>query len=208
MSSHFYNTIANLRSSEDIILYDKLISYTPEDEQLVEQFLQLEYLNECYNYPFTPPAYNGDAAVWAAKTLYNACQLIIHRNDKDEALQAFFTPYKHPIDASAILSADLCLRFLPIAAKDISNIDPDDALVPILQQIIDTWHYSSIGYKISDEPIAMQEISKSQCLLQLYADRVILRQDKQRATEPIINKKIRESFGDYAQLYWQDLQNN
>ena len=68
MNSYFYNTISQLRLREEIVLYDRIIKFLPEDEKLVSDFLQLEYENESQNYPFDAPEFDSNAALWAAKT--------------------------------------------------------------------------------------------------------------------------------------------
>lgn len=52
MHHYFYNTIYQLRTKEEIILYDKLFDIKEGDEALVKEFLQVEFNIESKNHPF------------------------------------------------------------------------------------------------------------------------------------------------------------
>ncbi len=205
MNTYFYNTICQLRSAEEIVLYDRVLNFAEEDEELVKKFLQIEYEMEQENYPFNAPEFNANAALWAAKIVYTFCQLILYRENKTEELPQLLPAFNDRIDASAMLSADLCLRFLPQVLEDTKHIDPDDKLIEMAEGILNQWHFSSIGYKIKANEINTNILQTNKCLQQLYIDRVILKKDLMRASLPSINEKVYETMGDYSSEFWKEL---
>lgn len=190
------------------MLYNKVISFLPEDEKLVSDFLHIEYDNEKLYYPFEAPDFDEGAALWAAKTLYLTCQLILYREHKVADLRTLLIPYNEPITDSAMLSADLCLRFLPQALRGTKAIDPDDALISIVEQLMQPWHYSTIGYDNTSELIAFETIENNACLLQLYTDRVIDMKDLKRAAHPAVLTQVNASLGMYRNEFWKELNVN
>jgi hypothetical protein len=182
-----------------------MLVFSDEDDELVKALLQIEYDAESQNYPFTAPAFNADAALWAAKTIYTSCQLILYRENKAEELPQLLPSYANTIDAPAILSADLCLRFLPQVLQSTKNIDPEDSLVEVAEKHIQQWHYSGIGYALKESDPDMEIISANECLLQLYTDRVIQKKDLQRAQLPLLNKQIKAAMGIYDSRFWKTL---
>lgn len=146
--------------------------------------------------------------MWAAKTLYLACQLLLYRENKSDEIPQLLQPYQHTIDASAILSADLCLRFLPQVIQAGKSIDPEDILVVTIENMLRVWHYSGIGSHASNDQLSFAEINANECLLQLYTDRVIEKKDLQRAQHPAIATQVRASMGNYAQVFWKELHLN
>ena len=204
MPQHFYNSIFNLRQHEEFTLYDRILVFTPEDETLVQDFLQIEYDTECLHYPFAAPAFNRTAALWAAKTTYTSCQLLLSRENREGELTQLLPDYNQVIDAGAILSADVCLRFLPQILLQTQRIDPNDALIAVIEAHLEKWHYSGIGHTkalIADD----DEIFKNDCLLQLYADRVVSKKDTGRALQLPLLQKIRADMGIFKQVFWKTL---
>lgn len=188
-----------------MLLYNKLLKFTAEDDQLVKELLQIEYETESINYPFTAPAYDANAALWAAKTIYTVCQLILYRENKAAELPLLLPSYPHKADAAAILSADLCLRFLPQVLNDTRHIDPEDNLVAVAENLLQQWHYSGIGYPLKTVINDIAIITTDECLFQLYADRVIQTKDTRRALIPLLNEKIKANMGMYGSLFWKTL---
>lgn len=188
-----------------MMLYDKMLQYVPEDEALVKEFLRIEYDTESLNYPFVVPPFNADAALWAAKITYTSCQLILFRENKETELPLLLPAYHLVVDAGAILSADLCLRFLPQVVLQTRRIDPDDILISEIERHLQQWHYSSIGYSKDVVITADDEIFKNDCLKQLYADRVVAKKDTARAMQLPLRDKIRADMGMFTPVFWRTL---
>ena len=130
----------------------------------------------------------------------------MYREHEVADLPKLLLPFSGEKTASAMLSADLTLRFLPNLIQHLQNIDADDPLIDILQKILDTWHYSSIGFTKIDISTNMEPIMSNPCLLQLYANRIIQKKDKHRAQIPVLLPIIKANLGWYQKDFWANFQ--
>ena len=185
------------------MLYSSISHISAADEAEVILFLESEWGNECLEYPGQVPDFDADAALWAARTIYTAAQLMLYRKDRSEALQALLPPFAAVPTAGCMLSADLCLRMLPPLLVQLAAIDPDDAIISILEARLDVWHYSGIGYKTPIEIPDFSLLLPSTCAMQLYTDRVIARKDAVRAALPAIAPFINAAMGDLRNHFWK-----
>lgn len=202
---HFLHTIFQLRKQEDIVLYSKMLQIAAEEEALVNDLLEEEYGNESLNYPFTAPAYEPAAAVWAAKTLYHIAQLVLYREHQEKDLAALIPKFDGPLNPGVILSADLCLRFLPQIKRELRNIDPDDILISIIEDLLKTWHYSGIGDEQDPEQFDLGPVFADPCLEQMYTDRIIVKKDRKCAALPGIQDRVRSALGIHHNYFWETL---
>ncbi|SHM32678.1 hypothetical protein SAMN05444484_105157 [Flavobacterium chilense] len=201
----FLDTIYHLRTIEQIILYDKLITIAQTEETEVVLFLETEYENEILEYPGIAPDFNAGAALWGARTLYLATQLLLHREHKMNDVKELLPFYIGVLDASAIISADLCLRFLPQIITKIREIDPEDLVIEILEKHLIQFHYSAIGSDLDTENVNFETLVTNDCLLQLYIDRIVQRKSIRWAQSDFIKKQLEIGFGDYQKLFWAQL---
>ncbi|AWK06970.1 hypothetical protein HYN56_23150 [Flavobacterium crocinum] len=201
----FLDTIYHLRTIEQVILYDKLITIAPTEENEAVLFLETEYEKETLEYPGIAPGFNSESALWAARTVYLATQLLLHREHKMSDVKELLPFYIGVIDASAIISADLCLRFLPQIITEIRKIDPEDLIIEILEQHLIQFHYSAIGSDLYAENISFDVVAANDCLLQLYVDRIVQRKSVKWAQSDFIKKQLEIGFGDYQKLFWAQL---
>lgn len=202
--THFYNTIFQLRTSEDLILYDKVVDISSYEDELVIEFLKNEYEEESLNHPFTPPIFDEKAALWASKIFYLFSQWIVYRIQEIDELERLILPFEFPKTVSAVLSADLCLRFLPLIKMETNYIDPEDPILIHMNSIMKDWSYSSIGYLDETENLDITELDTNLCLKQLFVDRVMERKDKKMAKLPPIYSHIKASMGDYQHIFWKE----
>lgn len=201
----FLDTIYHLRTIEQVILYDKLITIAQTEETEAVLFLETEYEKETLEYPGIAPGFNSGAALWAARTVYLATQLLLHREHKMSDVKELLPFYIGEIDASAMISADLCLRFLPQIITEIRKIDPEDLIIEILEQHLIQFHYSAIGFDLDAENISFDVVAANDCLLQLYVDRIVQRKSIKWAQSDFIKKQLEIGFGDYQKLFWAQL---
>lgn len=201
---YFLQSLQHLRVDECIMLYHNLLEITAEEEKDVIFFLQTEYENESLEYPYDVPKFDERAALWAAKTVYLAAQLVLYRENKPDDLPGLFPEYVGEITPGAILSADLCLRFLPSIVIQLSFMDAEDKLSDILEEHLKTWHYSCIGFPQEIDAMKFDMIANNKCLYLLYTNRVIQRKDIKRTESEIIKKGVQASLGNYAAEYWKE----
>lgn len=204
-SNYFLDTISLLRNTEEMLLFQSIPSIPDEAAGDVMLFLETEYDNERLEYPYVPPSFDAAAALWAAKTVYHAAQLILYRMHKEEALADLLPAYQGTITPSAILSADLCLRFIKVLLVQIKRIDPEDTIIAHLETHLVRWHYSGIGYPMPEEQLQWDIIHSDPCLKQLYIDRIIQTKDKHLATLPALRADVLASMGDFIHHYWKEL---
>lgn len=205
-SNYFLAMIRNLREHEHILLFGNLLTITPQDEATVIDYLRQEYNREKTNYPGQAPDYDPAAALWGAKIIYLTAQLIIYRKDKIEHLQHIFPLSPLDPNPTSILSADLCLRFLPHLIEQLKNIDPEDELISILEEILNQFHYSGIGYALTINNLNFESFSLNPCLKQLYTNRIITQQALNLAVHPLCNFWISSSLGIYAKTLWTNFE--
>ena len=224
-NNHFLGTIRHLREQEEMLINDRYISTTRAEEMTVGDFLQKEYEKEIAGFPGRPPSYQREAAVWAAELIYNASQLLLSRDKGGKDLEQLLAAYRGGIDAAAILSADLCLRFLPDVIGKAREINPDDALILLLEEVLCVWHYSGIGYfkdmvfgqsgsahagarilDAGEEEGVWGPVLADDCLRRLYVDRVIRGRVAVLANSPVLRQEVRAALGDYGVYFWKELQ--
>jgi len=201
----FLDTIYHLRTIEQIILYNKIMTVSRSEEIDTTSFLETEYENEILEYPDVTPKFNPDAALWAAKTVYSAAQLLLFREHKINELLDFLPKYHGEIDASALLSADICLRFLPQIILEMKRLDADDLVIPILENHLVQFHYSVIGYEIDIEKINFDVLDANDSLKGLYLNRIVERKAVKFAEPDFIKKQLEIGFGDYKKVFWPQL---
>lgn len=207
MTNLFLRMLLNLRQ-EEVMLYDNLLTVQEAEEKEALYFLEMEYQEESSNYPHQVPAFHSDAALWAAKTVYFAAQLILYRENQVGELNNLLPSFDGVLDAEAVLSADLCLRFLPAIISKLKMIDPEDALIEILEMHLITWNYSAIGYDLDWSAINFDSIQQNPCLYQLYLDRIIEHKVHALASIPPFQQGIQANLGWHANLLWSDLNLN
>lgn len=198
----FLETLYHLRTVEHVILYNKVEVVPAAEEKATLEFLESEYERESADYPGTAPAFNAPAAIWGAKTMYFAAQLYLYREDKANELAQIVPPFQGILDASAMLSADLCLRFLPQIVHGLELLDAADALLPILHNYLKQFHYSAIGSDLDTSGLSSDAILNNACLKQLYLDRINERQVIKWAHSWELREGLAANFGHHQALLW------
>ncbi|WP_342644958.1 hypothetical protein [Mucilaginibacter sp. CSA2-8R] len=196
--------LRHLRHEEEVMLFGNVIEISQPEETEVVNYLEAEYERESLDYPYSPPPFSREAALWAAKTIYLAAQLILYRESKVTQVRELLCHYPMEMDASAILSADLCLRFLPDIISQLSVIDPDDGLILHLLELLTAWHYSGVRYPLHPQKINPNEAYADRCLKQLYTDRIIKHTRLPLATHPFFTVSVSASLGMFAADLWKD----
>ncbi|MBC7450416.1 MAG: hypothetical protein H7259_02895, partial [Cytophagales bacterium] len=203
-NAYFLKMIEMLRKQEDILLYDNLFHVNPIESEQVMEFLKKEYTREVLEYPYTAPPFNSTAALWAAQTVYSAAQLMLYRENKDSDIDALFPDYSGEIDASAILSCDLCLRFLPDMLIQLKIIDSDDPLIELLEYTLIKWHYSGINYSMDIETLDFFPVHSDPSLKQLYVNRIVRYKKLSLANHPFLKELMMANLGMFGKEFWNE----
>jgi hypothetical protein len=201
----FLRMLKHLREKEEVMLYGHLIRIPEKDQLEAQQFLSSEYARESFDYPYQAPAFDEKAAMWAAKIVYTGAQLMLYRENKSAELEALLPAYDGAVSTRAMLSADICLRFVPPMLVQLKMIDAEDKLISILENILHTWHYSGVNYPLETEKLDFTTVSSDPCLLQLYANRVVEHKKLKLAEHAALKEIISGSLGMYAGEFWRDI---
>lgn len=200
--------IRKLRLNEEIMLYGKLLKISEEDIEAVAGFLEEEFDREALDFPYVVPAFDKDAAGWAARTIFIAAQLILYRDDNPEDIESLLGGYPLEVNASAMLSADLCLRFIPEMIQQLKRIDSEDALIPILEDLLHRWHYSGVPYPLNVERLDFTVVVADKCLHTLYTNRIVGYKKLALAKHATFVNSIRASMGIYGMQLWKEFIEN
>ena len=210
--NYFLSAISHLREQEEMLIYDRFTAITTKEEKAVADLLREEYAKEAMNFPGIAPSFEREAAVWAARIVFNASQLLLSREQDTQDIVKLLPPYSGAMTPAAILSADLCLRCLPDIIKKAREINPDDPLIRLLEDLLRDWHYSGIGYFRSDlfrdDPGDLSDFSSilaDDCLRLLYIDRVIERRVTALANLPELWPGVLAAMGDHSTFFWKEL---
>ena len=230
MSNYFSKTIEHLRHYEEIFLFGNLLSISETEKESVIDLLEIEYKIESVEYPQPVPIFDKNAAFWAAKIVYTAAQLMLYRETEIKDLPLLFPSFESEfnqknennfenqskITSSQMLSADLCLRFLPAILINAQTIDPEDELIAILEKELLKFHYSAIGYgfrfekkeeiqaTILNSDLELLFLDKS--FLQLYVDRVFEKKELSFTFIPQIKNQLKSNLGMYGNEFWKEFE--
>lgn len=202
---NFFNSIYELRTAEHIILFGKQTLTTESEDIEVVQFLEMNYKDESIGYPNTAPTFDAKAALWAAKITYYLSQFFLFREDTAKDIPQLLPPYSGIIDEASLLSADLCLRFVPEILRQLHHVDAEDPIITHVNNILSKFHYSTIGYRTDLTAIDFEIIFATPCLSILYLDRIVEKKDAFLVEIPIINQKLHLHLGAHKDNFWREI---
>lgn len=197
VSSYFFDTIELLRTKGDIILHSSFVQWSEDDEEYVTKFLEEEYNKEACNYPGMLPAFRPEAALWSAKTVFLSAQLLMLRDIPEVEFPKLLPPFNAEINLGAVLSGDLCLRFLPEIIEKAEDIDTYDGLIPLLDNLLLDWGYSSVGRRFADTDAQLRntEVLKTKEFQLLLIERIV-----ERNAQHAIHQELREIVQPYLEI--------
>lgn len=203
----FLETLYHMRTVEHIILYNKLGDIPHSEVQDTMAFLEDEYERERQDYPYTAPLFDAEAAIWGAKTVYSCAQLLLYRENKAVELPSLVPQYSGVLDASAMLSADLCFRFLPSVKHALELIDVNDPLIKIIEGLLVQFPYSGIGRDGDFTVPNVSVILQDNCLKQLYLDRITQRKALKWTAPAEITTALMANMGSHKNDLWREFNN-
>lgn len=204
--SPFLDTLFLLRKEGTMTIFADIQEISKKEEEDAATYFESEFEKERLNFLSDKIPFNKDAAVWAGKVLYHSAQLYLIRKDTAKDLQKLLPPFHGLKDVSAVLSADLSLRFLPQIRDALHVADATDPVVKILDEILAQFHYSAIGSDINLEKLIWEEGLKDKTYRKLYLERIVEKKAYKLAEIPYINQLLMAEFGMYKDVFWRDLQ--
>ncbi len=203
--SPFLDTLFLLRKEGALTIFSDLKTLTKKEENEAEDFFESEFEKERLDFLSDKIPFNKEAAIWAAKILYHSAQLYLIRKDTAKDLEKLIPQYQDEKDVSAILSADLSLRFLPQLLDALQVADSTDPLVKMLENILHQFHYSGIGLDLNLEKINWEEELKDKTYRKLYLERIVEKKAYKLAEISYINQLLIAEFGMYKDVLWREL---
>jgi len=203
--SPFLDTLFLLRKEGTLTIFSDLKTLTKKEENEAEDFFESEFEKERLDFLSDKIPFNKEAAIWAAKILYHSAQLYLIRKDTAKDLENLIPHYHGEKNASAILSADLSLRFLPQLFDALQVADSTDPLVKMLENILHHFHYSGIGLDLNLEKINWEEELKDKTYRKLYLERIVEKKAYKLVEIPYINQLLIAEFGMYKDIFWKEL---
>ncbi|MBO6516588.1 MAG: hypothetical protein JJ975_08555 [Bacteroidia bacterium] len=197
--------LSDLLETGNVQLHSPNLTFSKEEETSVVALLEETYNREKSGFPFEPPVFDPNAAIWAARTMYRAAQLILFREAEVQDLPKIFPAYQATITPEAALSADICLRYLPSMMFHLRSIDSDDPLLEVLHRHLMVWHYSYIKQIKEVGELNFDIFFKSDTLRQLYVDRIIEYKNEVLANHPACISYVKANMGMYKQHFWPAL---
>lgn len=205
IKSPFLDTLFQLRNDEHVTIFVAIQEISKKEEQDVASYLESEFEKERLEFLSDQVNYDSETAVWAAKVFYRSAQLYLIRKDTDKNLEKLIPPFKGKMDVSAILSADLSLRFLPQIISALKVADSGDPLIKLLENILTQFHYSAVGFDLQLDKINWEEELKDNTYRKLYLERTVEKKAYKLAEIPYINQLLMAEFGMYKDVFWREL---
>ena len=205
IDNYFLEMIQTLRKEENVILYGNILHVNEKYTTAVVDFLQKEYQREILEYPGTDtPEFDPIAALWAAQTLYIAAQLLLYRENKETDLELLLPDYTAARTPSAVLSVDLCLRFIPDVLLQLKIIDSEDTIIEILERKITYWHYSGIQYALPTDQLDFDSMFAVEALKHVYINRIIIYKKIDLANHHSCRDHIAAYLSMYTGQFWKE----
>lgn len=156
-------------------------------------------------FPGAAPEFNSEAARWSSKMLYRAAQSMVFRAIGEDELKAGLAePCPNGEAAGLHYSVDLAFRFLPDFAVLAHGAASDDPLLALMRDFGRSWPLSSVGMKglggEAVQQLRLAEVLNHPGLRQLYVDRILTKEDLERARERQTNQAIRAAIGAHPEL--------
>lgn len=203
--SPFLDTLFLLRKEGTLTIFSDFKTLSEKEEKEAEDFFESDFEKERLDFLSDKISFNKEAAIWAAKVLYHSAQLYLIRKDTAKNLEKLIPQYLGEKNVSAILSADLSLRFLPQLVDALQIADSTDPLVKMLGNILHQFHYSGIGLDLNLEKINWEEELKNKTYRKLYLERIVEKKAYKLAEIPYINQLLIAEFGMYKDIFWREL---
>jgi len=203
--SPFLDTLFLLRQEECITIFSDIHEISKKEEEDAMDYFQAEFEKERLEFLSDTIVCDTETALWAAKVVYHSAQLYLIRENTAKDLNKLIPSFKVKKEVSALLSADLSLRFLPQIVSALQRADPEDPVVKMLESILKQFHYSAIGYDLDPEGINWEEELKDKTYRKLYLERIVDKKAYQLAEIPYINRLLIGEFGIYKDLFWKEL---
>lgn len=187
----------------EVTVANDFVEFSEEELDEASLLLELRHQEDSAHMPGKMPEFHAEAAAWAAVITYRITQLIMLRKvDVDDIPRWLPSFHKEPTP-DLIYSADLSLRYIPQLLTLTKALAPDDPLAKEIQEMAQSWPYSSVGIALAHEA-NIEQLYSHTSLFQSYIDRIIHHKAKDRANHPSVIQGIRMSLGMFPDDTWSE----
>ena len=186
-----------------LTLTDRPDSFEAADLPAAAALLRNYHAEDAKELPYTAPAFDAPAALWAAAYLYHTVKLALVRELDETIVQEQLRDFSGDSTPETIYSADLTFRHLPDLLRLAKGLAPGDSLVARLQTTARQWPFSFVGNEFN-EAASEAIILAHPALRQAYVDRIIRAQDRDRASQAHLAPLVEEALGAHANTLWPD----
>lgn len=204
-SGSFVETIYILRTSSEFNIKENIYKVSKTEEKEVLDFLTMEFDEEKTYCSETNLLFDSKAALWASKIVYYSGQLVFYRENSIKEIEEMLPSFSLSYTPSAVLSADLCLRFLPDIIEKLKTINCDDKIIPILENFLRKYHYSAIGYSLDLVDDDFENYFNHPALKLMYLSKVVKTKDIKLAQNNLLKQELQNYMGNYKSEIWQQL---
>ena len=195
--------LSELLTTGAVTLASKPAPFSADDQQGALALLRAAHADDACHLPLQAPAFDAEAAAWAAAYLFHAIQLTLVRELDESVIAACLADFGGERSPAAIYSADLTLRYLPDVLHLARGLAPGDVLVARLHDTLRRWPFSGVGTGPA-EPEAEAAVLSHPALRLAYVDRIIGARDRARAGQPSIHPLVQAALGRHAPTLWPD----
>jgi hypothetical protein len=197
--------ISSLINKGEVTVAPAIIPFAPDDIRTAGIHLQQYYDDDSTDMPGQAPAYDPEAALWAACYLYRAIQFIQIRRLGEAEIRMHLLPFTGARTPSAIYAADLTLRYMPGLFQLAKGLSPEDPLVKELEIMAAQWPLS-----LADTPAIVPEdlspILQHPSLKMAYIDRIIQARDIRKCSHRECLPLVREALGAHTAILWPEFE--
>ena len=198
-----FDFVKDLTQTGRVTTAGAVFTFEEADINATTRLLGKFHETDAQQMPLTAPAFEPEAATWAAQYLYHAVQSVLLRELTDETVLQLLSPYPKAITPERVYSVDLTLRHLPELLALAKGLAPDDVLVKCLMATARQFPFSSVGLVLTDEP-DLSPVLAHPSLRYAYRDKIIACRAGNRVTNSEIKALIEEAFGGYSEDFKAD----
>ena len=197
------NFLHDLLTTGVLTLAGQPAPFTLADQQAAEIQLREFYAQDALSWPHTVPPFEAVAAGWAAAFVYRTAQLALVRELDEEVIREQLRDWPGTLTPAVVYAADLTFRYLPDLLALARGLAPGDALVAHLRATARRWPLSFVGADATEaDPAAEAVVLDHPALRQGYVDRLIARQQRERARQPHLRPLVQAALGAHAATLW------
>ncbi|MGI4874110.1 MAG: hypothetical protein ACRYFX_23365 [Janthinobacterium lividum] len=193
----------NLLETGQVTVASQLAPFAAGDLAAATARLRAYHAADARHLPGTAPAFEPEAAQWAAVFLYRTMQLAFLRDYDEAAVTGHLADWPGPVTPETSYAVDLTFRYLPALLGLARGLAPADVLVARLQAMARQWPLSFVGVPLADAQAP--PLPAHPALRGTYLDRIIEHRDRARAARPEVAAGVREALGTFAAELWPDM---